>query len=50
MQLPNFLYQYKPYLLAGTGVWCLFAFDNTPGDFAGWALVTAGVLIYWARH
>ena len=49
MWLPEFLYQYKPHLLVGLGMLCVFTFDNTPGDFAGWVLIAAGGLIYWAR-
>lgn len=49
MWLPKFLYQSKPHLIVGAGVLCVFAFDNTLGDVAGWVLVAAGGLIYWAR-
>ncbi len=50
MWLPDFVYQYKPHLLIAAGLLCLLAFDNMPGDFAGWVLIAAGGLIYWARN
>jgi hypothetical protein len=50
MWLPDFFYKYKPLLLVAAGVWCVFTFDNAPGDFSGWVLVAAGGLIYWARR
>lgn len=49
MWLPNFFYKYKPHLLVVAGVFCVISFDNIPGDFAGWALLAAGGLIFWAR-
>lgn len=50
MWLPNFFYQYKPLLFLGIGVLCILNFDNAPGDLAGWVLLIAGGLIYWARN
>ncbi|WP_372881639.1 hypothetical protein [Psychromonas sp.] len=49
MWLPDLLYQHKPHLLVGAGVLCIVTFDNAPGDLAGWLLLAAGGLIYWAR-